>query len=413
MSPNAALTLEEVLTLAAGSGRPVTASTFRTYVAKKQAPQPASRRGRTPLWDRAEIEAWAVSEHDRVSYIHAEETLLAIQPAALSRAPISLRPTHLVQIDPALPFPEALVKAEDELENRIGHLREVSERLATVLPDRRAPVDDRRTQPQQGLIARLLQRRDSTRNYRMQMQELSEVTAEFAATSAALQDAQDDLGVVRESIFGLLSWAAAEKRRRLDLVLTAELEQERAERRLDERRGQLYCSAIEFIRDDPKRLSWVSSASGDRDKPAKSEVLEAIAGTRSDLDPRAVFLVLSGADFGYTWRQDESDTDMDYSNKPAGSWRISWIESTGDLYAQHRPGRRGWQSPTTRSINDSKVWLIGRTPRTSLRAMITWLSPLERRQSERNSLSIVFDAFDQQQSAGFPALSVHGAPEYS
>src|SRR6476620_3910721 len=125
MDTSPLLTLEEVLTVAASSGRPLTASTFRTYVAKKQAPQPSRRRSRTPLWDRSEIEGWVQNDYERTSYTHAAEALEIPTRVTTGHTPISLRSSHLVQIDPALPFPDALVKAERELELRAENLREV------------------------------------------------------------------------------------------------------------------------------------------------------------------------------------------------------------------------------------------------------------------------------------------------
>lgn len=53
------LTVAEVLALLAERGRTITASTWRAYVARGQAPAPARRISRTPLWDRADVLAWA------------------------------------------------------------------------------------------------------------------------------------------------------------------------------------------------------------------------------------------------------------------------------------------------------------------------------------------------------------------
>jgi predicted DNA-binding transcriptional regulator AlpA len=396
------LTLAQVLSVAADNGRPVTPSTFRTYVAKKLAPQPTRRQSRTPLWDRADIEAWLQDDLDRASFAHAVQAL-GIPEESTAVQGISLRTSHLVRLDPALPFPDALVEAEGDLESRIVDLQDLVGRLEAVVTTA-SMHESLPSTSRQGLVAGLLQRREAARTYRQQTQQAAEVAAELEATTIALREAQEDLEQVRESIMNLLAWAEKEKKRRVARMLNEEVEREREERRLDESRGTRYESAIAFIGEDDRRLSWVAGPSGQRDEPSKAEVLKAISGEPSDFDPFDIFLVLSGADFGYRWRHDDTYAKRSSSLDRQGEWRLSWIPESGELYAQYRPALRGWTAPSSRSINSAPVWLIGCTPVTSLRAMTEWLEPIERRQSERNSLSIVFDAFDEQESAGFPAL---------
>lgn len=52
------MTAEQVLTYLRGQGRPISPSTWRSYVARGQAPAPARRVGRTPLWDPADIHSF-------------------------------------------------------------------------------------------------------------------------------------------------------------------------------------------------------------------------------------------------------------------------------------------------------------------------------------------------------------------
>jgi hypothetical protein len=56
-----ALTAEQVLDTLKRHGRFIKASTWRSYVARGQAPAPVRRMGSTPLWDPADIEAFARS----------------------------------------------------------------------------------------------------------------------------------------------------------------------------------------------------------------------------------------------------------------------------------------------------------------------------------------------------------------
>lgn len=52
------LTASQVLDLLARSGRPITASTWRAYVARGQAPAPVQHVGRTPRWSTAAVIGW-------------------------------------------------------------------------------------------------------------------------------------------------------------------------------------------------------------------------------------------------------------------------------------------------------------------------------------------------------------------
>lgn len=54
------LTTDQVLALIKeGTGTELSASTFRGYVTRGQAPAPVEKIGRTPLWKRSEIIEWA------------------------------------------------------------------------------------------------------------------------------------------------------------------------------------------------------------------------------------------------------------------------------------------------------------------------------------------------------------------
>lgn len=53
------MTVEQVRAHLNRFGRSISASTWRSYVARGQAPQPSDRVGREPLWDPADIIAWA------------------------------------------------------------------------------------------------------------------------------------------------------------------------------------------------------------------------------------------------------------------------------------------------------------------------------------------------------------------
>lgn len=52
------MTRDMVLSYLRGAGRSIAPSTWSSYVARGQAPKPARTVGRTPLWERADIDAW-------------------------------------------------------------------------------------------------------------------------------------------------------------------------------------------------------------------------------------------------------------------------------------------------------------------------------------------------------------------
>jgi len=58
-------TREQVLAYLAEAGMPVAADTWSGYVSRGQAPAPARRVGRTPLWDPAEVRAWQAARRGR------------------------------------------------------------------------------------------------------------------------------------------------------------------------------------------------------------------------------------------------------------------------------------------------------------------------------------------------------------
>jgi hypothetical protein len=56
--PQRELTMRQVLELLRQRGRPITAATWRSYVARGQAPPPARHVERTPLWSVDDIDRW-------------------------------------------------------------------------------------------------------------------------------------------------------------------------------------------------------------------------------------------------------------------------------------------------------------------------------------------------------------------
>lgn len=59
------MTRDMVLRYLAGAGRSIAPSTWSSYVARGQAPRPARRVSRTPLWARADIDSWLAEKSDQ------------------------------------------------------------------------------------------------------------------------------------------------------------------------------------------------------------------------------------------------------------------------------------------------------------------------------------------------------------
>lgn len=383
------LTVQQVVSVAAETGRPLAVSTFRTYVAKNQAPQPVRRAGRTPLWDEDQIRTWidqgrlATLTHDRaLEQWHADSATNPFPVAPL----IELDPSHLVNLNAALPLHESIAQAEVDLEMRIVVLDEAVRHFEASLARTEAEGtagQDLTWQAHRMTVATLLQRWKTIRLDRAIEQDRTLLQQRLFSVRRALDDARHDLRTCRGWTSELLRWADAQRARRIERLLSEEMEAERRDRALQGDEGRLYGSAADFVLEDARRCSYALSA-GAANRPIRAaDVLEDLRATGST----KATLVLAGGDFGYSWRHDGSD-NPGYSRP--GQWRVSWIGSSGELYAEHR--------------QHDKVWLVGTTPAVAFERAVNWLAPLERRQDERNSLAVLFGAYAEQREAGFPAL---------
>jgi hypothetical protein len=62
-------TTDDVLAYLRLAGAPVTPATWRAYVAREQAPAPARRFGRSPVWTPASIRSWQAARARRGSVV--------------------------------------------------------------------------------------------------------------------------------------------------------------------------------------------------------------------------------------------------------------------------------------------------------------------------------------------------------
>jgi hypothetical protein len=79
------LTTQQVLDLLRQRGRAITAATWRSYVARGQAPAPATHVGRTPLWSIDDIDRWLPDAHPTA---HQENEMSALQHAEKIRSTV-------------------------------------------------------------------------------------------------------------------------------------------------------------------------------------------------------------------------------------------------------------------------------------------------------------------------------------
>lgn len=378
MGENALITLQQVLIACAEADRPLAANTFRTYVAKGLAPAPAHRQGRVALWEATQVRSWAAGGLGSLAGQHAAELYARANPTADASSPLAVRAEHLVRLDDTLSAHEAAVKLEADLVDRLAMLADEVARIETLMG--RQLAHQRASGPAEGaIVGRILRRCKAAHEDRARQLYLQALAEQLAAARAGRDAAKANLTATRSWIAGLLVWAQNEQARRHKAVL----EQEAAAERSLDLSGCV--SEAQFVRQDHRRLAWFTP-DGELDRA------EVLARIDAGADPK-VRLVLEGADFGYRWRLDGTDRPhrSGSAEHAAGTWRVSWINSTSELYA-HNPRHH-------------QVLLLGATPPTSLSTMIAWLAPMERHQSQRNSLAMLAEAVTEQREAGFPNLT--------
>ena len=326
---------------------------FDQYVASGVAPQPVARRGGEPLWERRQVDEWAEGELQSLLDTQGRRLLIAQGRNTVTPAFPAL---STIRLDSELPTHAAVLHAELELVRGLEDVargrREVSRRLA------RLPATEEPASPS-SWTSRLRKRPATT----------SEVRSGLLQDRDALTDLERrlsaDLGSCRAWTYELLAWAEAEALdRRVGALEETYLRDEEVNRRVDFEGLTLFASPEAFVAGDARRLARYDHGPIGEDQR----------------------MVLAGADFGHAWRHD--DTDSDLRSRP-GTWRVSWIQSSGEMYCVERAG--------------GVVVLIG-TARTTFDRLADWMLDLENRQAEPNSLTLVLDAFREQERAGFPTI---------
>lgn len=372
------LTISEVLARCANAGRPLAASTFRTYVAKDKAPRPAGKRGNQPLWRESEISSWLKN------YAEVKDDVQVVSAPSKVR----LHSEHGIVLDPDLSEHEAMKQAERELQARVIALE-------STLALRSSRIEDMENRKEHTLaeshvdanfISRLIKNFDAQRRARSLQNWLELRQSEYQEIQQTLLAARHDLRIVKKWNDELLSWAKYQENEREQQARQLAYAQEQASTALPLEKS---LSLADFILANPHRLSYATK--GTAGELENSEVLDQL---RNHGTYRGK-LVLRGADFGFRYRLDATDRGEYMEN---GEWRVSWIgnaRADGELYAEL----------FDRTL-EPRVFFFGALPETSLQKMIDWLFPFECQQGERNSLGLIARAYEEQKDAGFPALTL-------
>ncbi|MGY4644465.1 hypothetical protein [Cellulomonas sp. URHB0016] len=358
-SPSKQVTLIEAISLTRSSGDlRLSVNTFKRFLAAGAAPKAVARRHGEPLWDRQEITEWS---RERLQALLEDDTRRLLRALHRDAAHQTTPNLTCMDLDTTLPTHHAIVLAEERLIRLLADIRRDHNaqcarlaRLTTHSDGNEAPRRSRKRWP----VRRRIYASDPTTLAR----------AAIVRLDSMEELARADLGTCRAWLHNMLGWAEAEgaARRRTALEEQQLMDEER-ERALALDDLRYYASGQAFADEDEARLS------------------SALRGS-----VRKASLALGGMDFGYHWRQDDTDDLFSGPQRArTGTWRVSWLEHSGELYA--------WSRLT------DQVVLIGAVRARSFE-MIEWLGPLEGRQSERNSLALVFEAYEAQRRAGFPAF---------
>ena len=91
---------------------------------------------------------------------------------------------------------------------------------------------------------------------------------------------------------------------------------------------------------------------------------------------------VGGADFGYQWRR-----DVDELNGLRGRWALHYIPESHETFLEYMPRTK-----------NSAIWLLGDAIDSFDEALDLFV-PLEPHQSERNSIALILDAYEEHRAA--------------
>lgn len=327
---------------------PLTEATLRAYVSKGQFPQPRLHVDRQPLWDRVEVD----------QFLSQEELPIGRRPRR-ARHPRPLELQTEFELSAGGTDQQRALYAIQNLPGEIASLEGRADEARTTARSREDLIADLPpTDP--GAFARLLAPLSSTERYRRTNKRSLEAALQDAAEAeAALDIRRSDLAAATTWMEEFLAWA-----RWAEAELEATKESAASTRWRDEvdaEASQLAIRRIDSLAwatEDPRRVAFVLPGGG-----LKGAAWEDL--TRSEREGlSATEVTLAGLDLGYHW---------EVPGTP-GQWRMSWVNSTGDLYLEHRTRAAG----TDRLDLPRTVVPLTRTaPRLRDEQLIAWAQPFE------------------------------------
>lgn len=327
---------------------PLTETTLRAYVSKGQFPQPRLHVERQPLWDRGEVE----------QFLAQDELPIGRRPRRVRHPrPLEIQTEFKLSAD-ATDQQRALYAIQN-IPGEVAHLEGVADYARSAA---RSGEEDLAGLPpaDPGPLARLFAPLSSTERYRRARERSREEALQAAAEAEALRAiCQADLESAHawmEEFLAWAQWADAELEQTKESAASARWRDE-----VDEEASRLTGERIDALAwavDDPRRVAFVHP--GGALKGAAWDDL-----TRSEREGlSADEVTLAGLDLGYHW---------EVPGTP-GQWRMSWVESTGDLYLEHRTRATGIDRM---DFPRTVIPLARTTPRLSPKQLIAWARPFE------------------------------------
>lgn len=358
IDPKDLISIYGVVALARGAGHRLTDSSFRSYVSRGDAPAPATHYRRQPFWHREAVLGWLERRQDgrRAEAPHPPRLQLNIThelDIAPSIGDAELAEAALDQLPRIIKDSAELVglnrQRKDTVARRLEQTPTTPWRLDTVLTKVR---ENRRIREDEAALAKFSDRlaeaetfhRAACDDYEATIQWLSAVQA-WATSRAATVSAEREARQASE-------WMATLD----DDVPTSDLTTTRAYADEDP-------SRVSYIVGSPKR--WADMNAEERANVPESRI------------------ILTGADFAYTWRVPGH----------IGDWRLSWHRT--HLYLERR-------NPTSRGL----VLPLAEVPSAVglLEYEIAWLRPFEQISNLSGATGLLLREIQLQDRVGWPLL---------
>lgn len=358
IDPKDLISIYGVVALARGAGHRLTDSSFRSYVSRGDAPVPATHYRRQPFWHREAVWGWLQRRQDG-------------RRAEAPRPPrLQLGVTQELDLAPSIGDAELAEAALDQLPRIIKDSAE----LVGLNRQRKDTVAQRLEQAPKTpwrLDTALAKIREN-RRIREDEAALAKFSDRLAEAEAFHRAACDDYEAAIQWLSTVQAWATFRT-----ATVSAEREARQASEWMATLDDEVPTSEITTTRayadEDPSRVSYIVGSPkhwADMDTKERANVPESR-------------IILTGADFAYTWRVPGH----------SGDWRLSWHRT--HLYLEKR-------SSTARGL----VLPLAEVPSAVglLDYEIAWLSPFEQISNLSGATGLLLREIQLQEKAGWPLL---------